>query len=76
MVQKPLYHQCLPHSLQMACFLERKMKPQGTAIAYHQCGINVKIMNTHKGNKVEVELIFFNSGPGQQPLLSNIASSL
>lgn len=52
------------------------MEPQGTAISYHECGINVKMMNTLRGNKVEVELIVFNSGPGQHPPLSNIASSL
>jgi len=52
------------------------MEPQGTAISYHQRGINVKMMNTRRGNKVEVELIVFNSGPGQQSPLSNIASSL
>lgn len=63
-------------ALQMVHCLESKLKPKGTAISYHQCNANVKIMNIHKGMKVEVKLVIFNPWSGQKPPLSNINSSL
>lgn len=64
------------HHLQTACFFERKTKPQGTVLICHQWRINVKIMNTHRGNISGGKLIVFNSGHGQQSPLCNIDSSV